>query len=224
MARGAVPLECSVSIPPSTNSLFSIVISSPEVITRFVLLLLKKELPVIRIFFEASKILTFYYSIKSLEQIFPWHHAAGDFIVKIKGDHVEVKLITVRGYDTLMESENPFLGLFFFFLNLSIRMRIDRNEGTKEYIFLDNSIVQASFDGFIAGLQENLKTNQEFSKSNPDFFNLFREFIKEFDLRTLLNVFIMIVDSYNDNAPEAQIIQENLEHHAKTIFECIQRI
>ena len=50
------------------------------------------------------------------------------------------------------------------------------------------------------------------------------EFIKEFDLKTLLNVFIMIVDSYNENSPETQIVQKNLEHHAKVVFESIQRI
>ena len=178
----------------------------------------------ISIYEKASKILTFYYGIQSLKQISPWHHAAGDFIVKIDGDRVEVKLITVRGYNRLMESEDLFLGLLFFFLNLSLRMRIDRNKGTKEYVFLDESIVQPCVDGFILGLNENLKTDQKFSKSNPDFYNLFIKFLKDFDLTILLNAFIMIIGSNDKNAPEASIIERNLEQHAKAVFESIQRL
>jgi hypothetical protein len=33
---------------------------------------------------QASKILTIYYDLKDFSQIYPWHHAAGDFVVKIK--------------------------------------------------------------------------------------------------------------------------------------------
>jgi hypothetical protein len=178
----------------------------------------------IKIYTKASKILTLYYGIESLKQIFPWHHAAGDFVVKIDNGDVDVKLITVRGLNTLMESEDLFLGLLFFFLNLSLRMRIDRNKGTKEYVFLDESIVQACTNGFIDGLKENLKVNQIFNIENPDFFNLFTKFIKDFDLKVLLNVFIMIIGSYNENAPETPIIKENLEQHAKAVFESIKRL
>ena len=73
-------------------------------------------------------------------------------------------------------------------------------------------------------MKDNLETNLQFSKSNPDFYNLFIELIKDFDLKTLLNIFIMIIGSYNKVAPETQIIEKNLEHHAKAVFECIKSI
>ncbi|MCP3901550.1 MAG: hypothetical protein GY707_17725 [Desulfobacteraceae bacterium] len=178
----------------------------------------------IAIYKKASEILTFFYGITSLKQISPWHHAAGDFIVKISEDNVEVKLITIRGYKSLMESEDLFVGLFFFFLNLSLRMRVDRNKGTEEYMFLDESVVQSCVDGFIIGLKDNLKAHKKFSKSNPDFYHEFIKFLKDFDFEILLNAFIMIVGSYNKKAPEASIIEKNLEQHAKAVFQSIEQL
>ena len=185
------------------------------------------------IYEKASEILTYYYGIDSLKQIFPWHHAAGDFIIKINNNDLEVKLITIRGYDSLMkldglpenseQNSNFLLGLFFFFLNLSIRMRIDRNKGTEEYVFLDEIIVQATIRGFINGLKENLKKNQKSTRINPDFFDQFIEFVKEFDLKDLLNAFIMITGSYNKEAPETLIIEKNLELHAIAVFQSIKK-
>ncbi len=188
------------------------------------LFLLIPDSKAIEIYARASEILTSFYAIQSLKQISPWHHAAGDFVVKIDEDDIEVKLITVRGYNSLMESEDLFVGLFFFFLNLSLRMRIDRNKGTEEYIFLDKSIVQACVDGFTIGLQKNLKAHQKFNKSNPDFYHEFIKFLKDFDFDILLNAFIMIVGSYNKNAPEASIIEKNLEQHAKAVFMSIEKL
>ena len=47
---------------------------------------------------RVSKILTAYYNLASFEQIFSWHHAAGDFILKIENEILELKLVTVRRY------------------------------------------------------------------------------------------------------------------------------
>ncbi len=195
---------------------------------------LLSDLMAFKIYEKAAEILTFYYDIKSMKQIFPWHHAAGDFIVKTGERDLDVKLITIRGYDTLMEfdalldnkekHDNFLLGLLFFFVNLTLRMRIDRDRGTKGYIFLDEFVVQASVNGFINGLKENLKKNQKLYRLKLDFDNLFIEFIKEFELKDLLNVFIMITGSYSKSTPEASIIEQNLEQHAKTVFESIQRL
>ena len=33
---------------------------------------------------QAAKILTYYYNIETFEQIFSWHHAAGDFVLKCR--------------------------------------------------------------------------------------------------------------------------------------------
>ena len=44
---------------------------------------------------EAAKILTAYYNLETFEQIFSWHHAAGDFVLKLEKGRMKVRLITV---------------------------------------------------------------------------------------------------------------------------------
>ncbi|MBU0767645.1 MAG: hypothetical protein KJ687_00920, partial [Proteobacteria bacterium] len=52
---------------------------------------------------QAAKILTYYYNIETFEQIFSWHHGAGDFVLKCQKEDVEVKLVTVRQYRSMFE-------------------------------------------------------------------------------------------------------------------------
>jgi hypothetical protein len=40
-----------------------------------------------QIYSQAAKIMTLYYDVETFEQIFPWHHAAGDFVVKLQDPH-----------------------------------------------------------------------------------------------------------------------------------------
>ncbi|MBW2207298.1 MAG: hypothetical protein JRG79_10345, partial [Deltaproteobacteria bacterium] len=50
------------------------------------------------IFRQASRILTLYYDPRTYCQIYPWHHAAGDFVVKSRGEVIDIKLTTARQY------------------------------------------------------------------------------------------------------------------------------
>ncbi len=87
---------------------------------------------------QASRILTCYYNVETFEQISSWHHAAGDFVLKCRNDKIDVKLITVRQYRPMFENnginkdpnaELILEALLVFFLNLTIKMRLDRLEG-----------------------------------------------------------------------------------------------
>ena len=57
------------------------------------------------VYIEISKILTLYYNPRTYHQIFPWHHGAGDFVVRADGDRIEVRLVTVRQYGPLADPE-----------------------------------------------------------------------------------------------------------------------
>ena len=183
------------------------------------------DLEAFEIYKRISEILTLYYDLKSFKQIFPWHHAAGDFVVRIEQGKIDVKLITVRGYGVLMEPDdkNKLLGLLFFFLNLSLRMRIDRNKGTQEYIFLDKIVVKATIEGFLKGLETNLAKNFNTDQNDPGFFNVFMDFLKELDLANLFNLFTMISGSYNSEAPETEILEKNLYNHAEEVFKIVKK-
>ena len=83
-----------------------------------------------QLFKAVSKILTLYYDTQSFKHIYPWHHAAGDFVVKIDHGDVAVKLTTARKYEPIIifteeTKSNPLSAIIFFFLNLALKIRLD---------------------------------------------------------------------------------------------------
>jgi hypothetical protein len=108
---------------------------------------------------RASTILTLHYRSDTYHHISPWHHGAGDFVVKTDGQQaVEVKLVTVRGYDPIVASAGPGkvepLGaLFLFLLNSSVKMRLDRQEGMGEPLWAEAAVLDPMLKGFFQGLK-----------------------------------------------------------------------
>ncbi|EFK08504.1 conserved hypothetical protein [delta proteobacterium NaphS2] len=108
---------------------------------------------------ECSKILACYYDYENFDHIGAWHHAAGDFIVKCPRDgKPEVKLTTVRNYAPLMaafsgKEVDPTIAILYFFLDTTVRMRLDRLDGVGEMVWLDDFAVGATVKGFFEGLR-----------------------------------------------------------------------
>ena len=57
----------------------------------------------LRLYRQAARIMTGYYNVTTFEHISPWHHAAGDFIIRLNQNNIDLKLITVRGYAPLFK-------------------------------------------------------------------------------------------------------------------------
>ena len=183
------------------------------------------------IYEKASEILTKFYNPESFEQIFPWHHAAGDFVVKRTGNSFDVRLITVRNYGALfgaipdseksgsIEEDNDFLlhGLLFFYLNLSVRMRIDRIDGTGDYCLIDSKVTPFVLNGFLRGLSKKYLSGS----SKRNIAEIFLEFAGQFSADELYEMLVMIVNSYNRDAPETALVKESLYEHYKLLFKKI---
>ena len=124
-----------------------------------------------QIYKQISKILTLYYDPRTYDQIFPWHHGAGDFVVKIDGGRPEVRLVTVRQYGPLADPENMSVeeALLFFFLNLSIRMRLDRLDGIGEIAWAGEDCLISTWEGF----QEGIGIKEKDGTLAPGFRNKF---------------------------------------------------
>ena len=78
---------------------------------------------------QAASILTYYYDQASFRQVYPWHHGAGDFVVKTGPGPLSVKLITARQYDPLVhfdqaEEADRLVATIHFLLNLALKMRL----------------------------------------------------------------------------------------------------
>jgi hypothetical protein len=102
---------------------------------------------------QASKILTLYLDGRSFSQIYPWHHAAGDFVVDESRIPLSLRLITVRGYRPLLarksDCRDKMLGSLHFFVNMGIRMRIDRLDGTGELAWAGAHCLPGVIRGFV---------------------------------------------------------------------------
>jgi hypothetical protein len=176
------------------------------------------------IFREASKILTLYYDPKTYRQIYPWHHAAGDFVVKRNEGAVEVKLTTVRNYLSLISfpgkaDTNRVTALVAFLLNMAVQMRLDRIGGVGEPVWADEEFVSPCLEGFFEALQTMEVEGRCDWGEGPDLPTLLKKFSKE-ELHTL---YAPLTESYREEKPEDfKLIEKNLEDHIATLWKILR--
>ena len=113
---------------------------------------------VFSVYAQAAEIATLYYDFEDGRRIHPWHHAAGDFIVALSQEGaVSVRLCTARGYEPIRESAGeadfPQRALEAFFLDLTLRLRLDRIEGTEAMVFLGDEVLEAGLAGFFKAMK-----------------------------------------------------------------------
>jgi hypothetical protein len=176
-----------------------------------------------------TRILVAYYDLESFEQIYPWHHAAGDFVVKIEAGCLDVKLVTARQYAPLMkmpvagpaggpDAEIVLQALLIFLLNLSLRMRIDRLDGVGDFVWADEISVYGAAKGFFEGL--DVKSSTRLLPDTPRrCFCQYLSLCTESDLRDL---FAGLLDSFHPQAPELPVIEKHLDEHALSIYRAIR--
>jgi len=178
-----------------------------------------------------SKILTAYYNLTSFEQIFSWHHAAGDFIVKVKDEKLDLRLVTVRRYEAIFEKQNntqTFSGdpqqilqaLLIFFLSLSIHMRLDRLDGIGEMVWSDSVAVEATLVGFLEAL--SMKPDVPSSPDSP--LVCFIAYLASCSERDLIDLTAAIVNRFNPQMPGLAVVKKNIHRHAETLYASIQQL
>ena len=179
----------------------------------------------IDLFRQAAKILTFYYNLETFEQIFSWHHAAGDFVLKLEKDQVNVRLITARQYLKLfkhpkeVEKKASFAlkALLIFFLHLSIRMHLDRLDGTGPVVWLDQEALIGTVKGFFEALVQKTPL-QILPVPIKDGFRAYLYILTEKELLGLLSD---IAATYSMASPDTPTIKAHLEQHAADLYRVI---
>jgi hypothetical protein len=183
----------------------------------------------VSLYAQAAGILTHYYNLESFEQIFPWHHAAGDFVVKAVNDKVALKLIAVRRYAPLFDQPHgpgPFekdaelilQALLLFLLNLSIRMRLDRLEGVGEMVWADDPAVYGTLTGILKSLA--LKSAVPALPDSP--IRCFQYYLSCCTQADLFDLSMAILNSFNPKTPEVPVIRQNLQAHVDTLYRAIR--
>ncbi|MBL7226156.1 MAG: hypothetical protein ISS59_08470 [Desulfobacteraceae bacterium] len=176
------------------------------------------------IFRQASRILTLYYDTLSYKQIYPWHHAAGDFIVKTRDRSVDVRLTTVREYQSIMnyfseETANPMIAIVYFFLNLTIRMRLDKLDGVGETVWAGDFSVDAATKGFFEALRL-MKGEGRFKFGQIDDLLSLLQSINEDELERLLQP---LLDLYEEDDPaDLFVILANSKSHVNLLYRALQ--
>jgi hypothetical protein len=180
---------------------------------------------------QAAKILTYYYNVLTFEQIFSWHHAAGDFVLKCQEDDIELKLVTVRQYRSMYEntivsesvepdSELILEALLVFFLNMAIKMRIDRLDGVGEIVWSDD----VALKGILKGFFEALALNPLISVFAEPLNDCFRQHILSCGWADFFDLNHAIVHTYPSQAPEVPVIRQHLEKHVEDLYNSIRQL
>jgi hypothetical protein len=173
------------------------------------------------IYRQAAMILTLYYGVETFEQIFPWHHAAGDFVARAQGDSLDVRLVTARQYAPLVEPSqgvSPHEALLFFLMNLSVRMRLDRLDGVGPVTWADDDCVDATLVGFAEGL--TTRQSEEFVDMGSA--NGFLQYLGPLTKEDLSDRFHALVDASDQSAPDVPVIRQHLERHISTFHVALQ--
>ncbi|MEW5772419.1 MAG: hypothetical protein AB1916_02745 [Thermodesulfobacteriota bacterium] len=110
---------------------------------------------------RAGYILGRCYDPASGGRVFPWHHAAGDFVARPAaegGDRMDVRLTTVRDYGPAQDPEDgaadPLAAFAAFVLETTLRLRLDRVDGVGEAAWLPADCMEAGLSGVLAGVAE----------------------------------------------------------------------
>jgi hypothetical protein len=179
----------------------------------------------------AAGILTHYYNIETSEGIGAWHHAAGDFVVRMEGADVDLRLVTVREYRPMFPSvgrEAPAAGgakarieaLLVFFLNLSLRMRIDRLDGTGEMAWAGPFAVRGALRGALDALARK--------PALPDLplplDLLFKHVLLTCGADDLRELCEGVVSTYPPQSPEALLARSHIPEHVAELSEALCRL
>jgi len=179
---------------------------------------------------QAAMVLTAYYNVETFEHIFSWHHAAGDFVVKCQNDKVDVKLVTVRQYGPMFASNNgsdspsqdPVIvleALLVFLLNLALRMRLDRLDGTGEIVWADKVAAQQSLKGFLDALALKLPG----SLMAEPLVDCFQQHLSSYTRSELLALNRALVAKYHPRSPDLAVIKQHLAQHADDLYAAAQQ-
>lgn len=186
-----------------------------------------------RLYREIARLLTRHYDLDSYDQIFPWHHAAGDFVVRAVESALDVRLVTVRQYGPMFSRSNEessedtgtfalkftddvaagLEGLLLFLANLTLRNRMDRLDGVGELTLGDPWVIEASVAGVLAGLVD---------RSLPAAS--FRGYLRERSPGQLAEAFLTVAEAWRPDAPETEVLSAGLGDHILSFWDAVHHL
>ncbi|MEJ2428114.1 MAG: hypothetical protein P8075_04215 [Deltaproteobacteria bacterium] len=163
---------------------------------------------------QSAKILTLYYNWNNLRQIYPWHHAAGDFVLREKEAGIDLRLITVRDYVAMVDfttgkKAGKLLALILFFLHLTIRMRMDRLDGVGDVVWAEDYCLDGVVPGFFEGLREGEGWGRRGMPSPSEIYAVLRSFSRE----EWVEFLVELLGTYDFSQEELSFIRDHGDGH-----------
>ena len=181
------------------------------------------ETQTVQLFEQSAQIVTSYYNPFTFEHIFSWHHAAGDFILKQEKNHVTVRLVTIRDYAPMMKDPprdlgNVLDGLLLFFLNLTLRLGLDRLDGIGEVAWAGKPAVKGAVAGFFKGLALQTRTG----RIPKDLIDSFKSYLNYFSPDDLFAWATDLVKSWHPKTPGIDLVNIKLHDYIALLHSCIR--
>lgn len=173
---------------------------------------------------KIAYILSYFFDPADFREIYPWHHAAGDFIAKLHPAS-DVKLITVRQYQSRVSfpensTENRNEALLIFFANLSVRARVDRINGVGELVWMDKKFVRPVIHGFLKAMMSKERERDH----NQKFSGRFIKMLGNQSIEEWAGLFVQVLESHDERAPDFQIIKDHLVDHIFYVYQNCQSL
>ncbi|MEW6067859.1 MAG: hypothetical protein AB1610_06180 [Nitrospirota bacterium] len=202
------------------------------------------------IYRQASLILTLYYDIENFKLIYPWHHAAGDFVAKIinennppsplfvkggdsksptlkKGDlggfldkKIDVRLTTVRGYEPFLNVEEDIVHPTLALFYFLLHLSIQMRLDRLDGV---GDVVWADetcIDATLSGFVQSLEHKKDFRDSIGSATS-FLNLLISFSIDDLKNTFRPIAAQF-EHTKDFPIIEKNLEDHVSRFYLTLQ--
>lgn len=174
------------------------------------------------LFRKMAWILTCCFDGESFEQVYPWHHAAGDFVARRNRRGVDVRLVTVRDYRPLVapgqRDEARWMALLHFLALMTVRLRVDRIDGTGELAWADASVLPAAIEGFLEAWEEKPERRPGLP-AVADVLDLLLRLDKE-EWRMILH---MALDDAVIEEEERPFLEVRLKRHAKELYSAVRK-
>ena len=110
--------------------------------------------------------------------------------------------------------------LLIFFLYLSVRMRLDRLDGTGPVVWLG----QEALEGTVAGFFEALAQKAPLKALPVPVGDGFRAYLRTLSERDLLELLGDIAATFSPDSPDVPTIRQHLAQHAADLRQTIRRV
>ncbi|UCG11398.1 MAG: hypothetical protein JSU72_12710 [Deltaproteobacteria bacterium] len=172
----------------------------------------------LEVYRQAARILTVCYDWSTFKQIYPWQHAAGDFVLKEDGGRVDLRLVTVRDYAAVVDfatgkKAGKLLALILFFLHLTIQMRIDRLDGVGDVVWAEDYCLEGVVSGFLEGLTEGEGRGRRGMPSPLEIHTILRNFTGD----EWLEFLIELLGTYSFSQEELSLIRDHGDGHIERL-------